>query len=300
MEINQQPVFQEKQSSGINFEEEYILTLEEELTVIENMINLLKKNKAWKMGQIGMHEGTILEKIASIDWDKEIDKESILKTANSNKHAAVWQKEMIEKIKDEEREKFSQVKERCTAAFFFQLMDHNCNKIYRKPFQFDNDNRKLIDTICFFLSRDKHFETSLNLDSEKGLMIRGTVGLGKTFLFELVKNNPLNPIKIISMIEIAEAVKQDGFYNIDLKDEKIIYLDDVGTEEATVNHFGTKISWFKDFIEKYYTRKGLFKNLVISSNLSAQQIEDNYGSRVRSRSREMFNLIDISGRDRRK
>lgn len=283
-----------------DIEEEYILSPEEESAAIGSAISILKKHKAWKMANIGMHEETILRKIASIEWEKEIDRDLILKTANSNKHAAIWQKEMIKKIDEEELQHHKDLIQKCNYDYFFQLMDRNCNKIYRKPFEFDESNKSLIRSICYFLSRDKRFESELKLDTEKGLVINGVSGLGKTFLFELVKNNPLNPVKIVSMIEVAEAIKEDGFYHIDFNGEKIIYLDDVGTEEATVNHFGTKINWFKDFIEKYYTRKELFKNLVISTNLNANELEEKYGSRVRSRMREMFNVVDVKGKDRRK
>lgn len=283
-----------------DIEEKYILTPAEESAAIESAISILKKHKAWKMANIGMYEETILQKMASIDCEKEVDRDLVLRTANSNKHAAIWQKEMIKKIDEEELQHYKDLVQQWTADYFRLLMKNKCIGIYGKPFQLDADNRKLIDTVCFFLSRDKHFETALNLDAKKGLLIRGISGLGKTFLFELVKNNPLNPVKIVSMIDVAEAIKEDGFYHIEFNGEKIIYLDDVGTEEATVNHFGTKVNWFKDFIEKYYTRKESFKNLVISTNLNANELEEKYGSRVRSRMREMFNVIDITGKDRRK
>ncbi len=38
----------------------------------------------------------------------------------------------------------------------------------------------------------------------------------------------------------------------------------------------------------------------VTTNLSGDQIEENYGTRVRSRMREMFNMIILPGEDRRK
>jgi hypothetical protein len=252
------------------------------------------------MANVGYQEGAILQKIASIDWQKEINRENILKVSNANKLRFLEEIENRKKEKERQLQERIELEKKCHAAYFLELMKENCEQDYWKPLEIDDDNSHLIKVICSFLSRDKNLEEELNLDANKGLMVRGISGLGKTFLFELVKDNLLNPVKIISMINVAEAIKEDGFYHIERKNERIIYLDDVGTEEASINYYGTKVNWFKDFIEKYYTVKNSFKNLVISTNLSAAEMEEKYGSRVRSRMREMFNVIDVIGKDRRR
>jgi len=76
-------------------------------------------------------------------------------------------------------------------------------------------------------------------------------------------------------------------------------LDDVGTEEHTVNHYGTKISFFKNFIEKYYLQNKTYEKLVVSTNNSFNEMEEKYGFRVRSRIKDMFNIIDVTGKDMR-
>jgi len=78
-----------------------------------------------------------------------------------------------------------------------------------------------------------------------------------------------------------------------------LYLDDVGTEEPIVNHYGTKINWFKNFIEMYYLKNKPFNKLIISTNNSFDEIESKYGFRVRSRIKDMFNIIDVQGKDMR-
>lgn len=136
---------------------------------------------------------------------------------------------------------------------------------------------------------------------KKGLLIRGVSGLGKTFLVKCIEKNEIKPIKTVSMIEVSYELKQEGEYQIKQGNNRIIYLDDVGTEEATINHYGTKINWFKDFIETVYLRgveKG-FGGLIISTNNSFAEIEEKYGFRVRSRCKDMFNIIDVTGEDMR-
>jgi DNA replication protein DnaC len=129
------------------------------------------------------------------------------------------------------------------------------------------------------------------------LLIRGISGLGKTFVPRCLENNELKPLAMFSMVAITEAVKEGGEF--DLQTSKHIYLDDVGTEQTVINHFGTKITLFKDFIELYYSKNLPFNRLLISTNCNSNQLEEKYGFRVRSRAREMFNVIDVRGNDMR-
>ena len=166
-------------------------------------------------------------------------------------------------------------------------------------FIFNDTNSFYIRAVCFFLASNSRFNSELNLDLSKGLFIVGTTGLGKTEIIKAVKDNPLNPIAIYSMIDITDFVKKEGEFNLKIG-SRIICLDDLGTEQPTVKYYGTEISWFKDFIENYYLNEQTFNRLIITTNLTGEQIEERYGKRVRSRMREMFNMIAIKGEDLRK
>ncbi len=287
-----------------NFEAEqepYILTKEEEDRVISNAISAAKKYAEWKMKGLAYTEPQIVAKLKEIDWMKEIDKDSLLKNSNSNKNYAIWQQQQRDKEKQEEEDRKRELIEFWTAKNVYSLMKGVSFELYGKNLILNDYNRKLISALCFFVSRDERFETELGYSFKKGLLIRGISGLGKTHLVQCVQNNGLNPIKILSMIEIADEVKQEGEYQINMGNCKILYLDDVGTEEATVNHYGTKINFFKNFIESVYLRnEGTgFGKLMISTNNSFDEIEQKYGFRVRSRMRDMFNVIEVKGEDMR-
>jgi hypothetical protein len=280
--------------------EEYILTKEEEESAIFNAIESLKKHKIWKMQQKGVKEGDMLKKLAVIDFEKEVGIENLLKIANSNKLYCIWQKENIKKIEEEFRKKREELKKICTAKYMFNVMSWSSKNIYGKKLIVNEDNSALIKTLCFFVSRDKRFETELGYSFNKGLLIRGIAGLGKTFTVRCLANNELNPILMINTIEVTEEIKEYGSFNIELGENKIIFIDDFGTEETVVNHYGTKIFFFRNFIEKYYFNNKNYSNLIISTNLNNQHIEDSYGFRVRSRISEMFNIITVKGTDMRK
>jgi len=214
-------------------------------------------------------------------------------------HIGYWRRsDDVPNENQEEVTKSVELQTRCNAKYFYNLMAWTSENVYRKKLILHDDNKPLIRAICFFFSRDERFETELKLDLNKGLLIRGVSGLGKTFLFRCIENNYVRPISIVSMIDISEEVKEEGYYN--LIRNHTIYLDDVGTEEPTVNHYGTKINWFKNFIEMYYLKNQLFNRLVISTNNNFDEIEAKYGFRVRSRMSEMFNIIDVTGKDMRK
>jgi DNA replication protein DnaC len=98
---------------------------------------------------------------------------------------------------------------------------------------------------------------------------------------------------------VVDEIKSTGEYQIKRGDNKILYLDDVGTEESTALHYGNKINFFKNFIETVYLKNKIFNQLIISTNCSFTEMEEKYGFRVRSRMKDMFNVVDIKCKDMR-
>jgi hypothetical protein len=283
-------------------EEEYILTPEEEQIAVAHQIKLAKEHKTFRLLELGDTREKIAQKISAIDWEKEISREEILKRANSNKHQDLWHQKQREAEKEKEKNDKEELVKKCTASYMFQLMKWASRNVLGRELIVNENNKKFISALCFFMSNDERFETELGYSLKKGLLIRGISGLGKTHLVRCLEQNELNPILILSMIEITDEIRSEGEYEIKMSDYKKVYLDDVGTEEATVNHFGSKISFFKTFIESVYLRnqaRNNFSHLIISTNNNFKEIEEKYGFRVRSRMKDMFNTIDVTGEDMR-
>lgn len=283
-----------------NDEEPYILTEEEEKIIISNAISRIKEHKEWVFkNEMNLPDEEIRVSMAKINFEEKINKAEILSFANSCKHQDIWQKERRKKEKEDAEKKAEEIRKSWTAERMFSLMKYNSQYEFDKKLIVNENNKHLITALCFFISEDKRFETDLGYSFKKGILIRGTVGLGKTFLTSCIRDNELNPVAIISMLEIADEVRSEGEYVIKMGANRILYLDDVGTEEATVNHYGTRINFFKQFIEGVYLRNRDFNKLIISTNNSFSEIEEKYGFRVRSRIKDMFNIIDIKGEDMR-
>lgn len=265
---------------------------------VSNAIAELKKKMVWDMRQALANEFQIESRLKHTQFEKLINREELLSRSNSAKHQELWHKQ--QRINDREAEIKAQEERsaRCTADYMFKTMAANCRAKNGFRLIVNDQTKPLITALCFFFSNDPRFESELSYSFSKGIILRGSCGLGKTFLVDLLKENELKPVAIRSMIDISEEVKSYGDYTPPVGG--ILYLDDVGSEEATVNHYGTKINWFKSFIELYYTKGRPFNRLMFSTNNSFDQIEERYGFRVRSRLREMFNVIDVSGTDLRK
>jgi hypothetical protein len=275
-------------------EKEMILTEKEKDEAINHAIEAAKKHLVWKMWDKGESAENIDLKVKSIDWQKEINTEEILRVANENKHAVIEIKEKLKQLEEQEKIEYEKLKKECDAYYFFKVMAQT-SRSYGKELIQNEFNKPLITAICYFLSEDPRFE-ELGYSLKKGLLIRGISGIGKTYLVTCVKDNKFKPISIYSMIDISDEVREYGGFQAK---GKVVYLDDVGSEE-TVNHYGSKINWFKEFLESYYLNSTDFSRLILSTNCNFDQIQEKYGFRVRSRMKEMFNIIDVKGKDLRK
>lgn len=277
---------------------EYILTQSEEEIVVRNKIDELKKGFKWRLLDKGAKEGDVVKKMAEINWEEKFDRKLLLEEANKRKHFDIQNKELIKAEKEKRKKEFEELKLQCDANYMFNLLSKTSFHKYNKKILYTDDTSRLIKVVCFFLSNDKRFESELGYSLNKGLWLRGISGLGKTYLLTCLKDNLIKPINIYSMVDIYQTVKDEGGFKIDYS--KLVYIDDVGTEEnPVVKNFGTEINFFKDFIEGYYIKSIRFDRLIVSTNNNFVEIEEKYGSRVRSRLKDMFNIIDVTGQDLR-
>ena len=154
--------------------------------------------------------------------------------------------------------------------------------------------------IAYFLKDEPScFQYGINLN--KGILLTGPIGCGKTSLMNLMKYITPTEHKyfVKSCREISFEFIQDGYqiihkYSIGKlyqSEVKTICFDDLGTEN-NLKYFGNECNVMAEIL---LSRYDLFisKKLQthITTNLSATEIENQYGNRVRSRMREMFNLV---------
>ena len=273
-----------------------VLTQEEINHHLSYELDRKKKHYAFKMA--GLNINRLEQKMAEKKWElTEEEKETILTQAANRKIWHLQDQQAREQNRKRILEKLEQIRNTWTADEFMRLIrTHYISK--HGKFIESPEQQKYFKTLCYFLSADPRLETELGFSSKKGLMILGESGLGKTETLKAVKSNPVNPLIMVSMIEVAAYVRETGYCYPPL--DKIIVLDDVGCEPVPVKYYGTDIRWFADFIEERYIGQESYSNLVITTNYGGDQIQELYGYRVRSRLREMFNVIELKGTDFRK
>ena len=257
-----------------------------------------KKHYAYICASNGLNPNRIAQKLSERKWEfTDNEREYILTEAAKRK---VWHLE-DEQAKEKRRQQYEEQKRleasKWTAAAIRELIEQHYigkhGKFINNPSQ-----SKYILAVSYFMAQDPKVETELKFSFQKGLLITGDSGVGKTETLKAVKNNPIKPLQIVSTVWVTQVVKASGDFI--LPDNKIVVLDDVGCEPIPIKHYGTDIRWFADLIESRYIGQTDYSNLIITTNLDGDKIEQLYGYRIRSRLRQMFNIISVVGEDIRK
>lgn len=123
----------------------------------------------------------------------------------------------------------------------------------------------------------------------KGLLLHGNLGCGKTFFVRYVLPLLLQGTgKIASYFDVTQAIKDTDAV---LK-QSVIILDDVGTEQRRVD-YGTErdtVNEVIDAAEKYG------KMLIITTNLTKDEIKVKYGDRTLDRLLKLTKRINYKGK----
>lgn len=177
----------------------------------------------------------------------------------------------------------------------------------------DEENEYYLKTLCYYFAGDAQFLKSKIINNKpslnKGLLITGKCGYGKTLTFKAIQRlftgftqqQIPKKFKIKSCNDLVNGFNIDGSeFLIRFMKEDNWMFDDFGTENKG-KHYGLEENVMKIILEaryELYTREG--KQTHLTSNLSPTEIRSNYGFRIDSRLDEMFNIIMVAGKDRRK
>lgn len=187
-----------------------------------------------------------------------------------------------------------------------------------KPvFEIDDEIMRVVKILShYFTDSPKFSEMGAGFSLDKGIMLMGNVGRGKSLLMHLFARNKKQCYNLISCRDIAAGYAKNGVEIVEMYSKSIpdggdprtfyqkqrgFCFDDLGTESEKKN-YGNELNVMTDIILSRYDKKYEMPLFMthITTNLSADEIEAMYGTRIRSRCREMFNVIKLNGNDRRK
>lgn len=191
-------------------------------------------------------------------------------------------------------------------------------------FVFDNFTIELLTFLAQYFTNDAKFEKN-GYSLKKSIMLLGPLGCGKTSIMKVFAINSHNGYIIKTCREITDLYAQTQKGNNSQEDtgfgaiqtySNIIScypeqnygqpflgccFDDLGIE-TTRKHFGNESNVISEIILNRYENAHLRNKTHFTGNLTTDQIGEFYGERVKSRLREMCNVITFStdAQDRRK
>lgn len=174
-------------------------------------------------------------------------------------------------------------------------------EVYGSKFQLHQEDRQLLCRLICYILQDQTSASNLNINLQKGILLTGPVGCGKTTLMNLLKFFQQSTDRYIlkSSRDVSFEFIQEGYETIhkyshksfNNHQPKVYCFDDLGTEN-NLKYYGNECNVMAEILlSRYdlYINRGLLTHLT--TNLSASEIETIYGNRIRSRLSEMFNLI---------
>lgn len=127
----------------------------------------------------------------------------------------------------------------------------------------------------------------------RGLLCMGNCGRGKTLLCTKI----IPPILLATDNRVLQSfTMQEVATHLDsLLTKRILCLDDVGTEADSVK-YGERRQPFVELVDSAERNNGI---LVITTNLTAQEIAAKYGERTLDRLRALTKLVHFKGESMR-
>ncbi len=177
-------------------------------------------------------------------------------------------------------------------------LDAKGKLLFGKDFKIIDEDREILFKLCNYFIQDETNCKKLGIDITKGILLTGPVGCGKTSLMKLLRHivPHQKPYKIIPTRNIAFGFNHIGYKTIeDYGDGQFFCFDDLGVEPMG-RHYGKDCNVMGEILLSRYDlfchpERSRRVKTHATTNLNAQELEERYGIRVRSRMRQLFNLV---------
>lgn len=176
-----------------------------------------------------------------------------------------------------------------------KYLSHFGQKRFGSDFRILRINKTILKKLMVYAIRDGENCKKYGVDPDKGILLVGTIGCGKTSLMQLFNliTYPNRKYIVKPTRSSAGEFLQNGYDTIHKygNSDTIYCFDDLGIEQ-NMKHFGNESNVMAEILLSRYDLlryRGIITHAT--TNLNANELEKLYGNRIRSRLREMFNLI---------
>ncbi|MFT3738462.1 MAG: AAA family ATPase [Breznakibacter sp.] len=192
-----------------------------------------------------------------------------------------------------------------------RIIERKGKELYGEHFRIFQEDYPLIAKLLAYILKDEETCTQNGISLKKGVLLTGPVGCGKTSLMTVLRffQPGDNRYIVKSCRDVSFEFIQEGYSVIQKYSKqafnqdkpKMYCFDDLGTEN-NLKYYGNECNVMTEILlsryDHFVTRQMITH---ITTNLNSSEIESLYGIRVRSRMREMFNLVSFEkeARDKR-
>ena len=186
-----------------------------------------------------------------------------------------------------------------SADEYKKLMNLKAKQISAKrniiaEFIVDDNNKEVLNQLYYYLTKSSKFKG----DFKKGIILTGNIGTGKTLILraycEMIEDSTNFVINFMKAKDLSAKILEVG---VEHCASRIILIDDIGKEEAIINDFGTKTTPIKDLLDARYE---IGSWTFATANYKLETFEEKYGKMIYDRMKEMFNILELKGKSRRK
>ncbi|GAB3530796.1 ATPase [Pontibacter brevis] len=177
-------------------------------------------------------------------------------------------------------------------------------ELYGEHFRLYEEDYPLLEKLLAYAVGDRESAARQGLSLRKGILLTGPIGCGKTSLMMLLRLllPPQERYRVKSCREVSFEFHVDGCEVIQryshpppgsLLRASAYLFDDLGTQSSG-KHYGNTCNVMGEVLLSRYDQFVLWGvKTHLTTNLNSLEIEQAYGKRVRSRMREMFNLVNF-------